>query len=615
MRRSLLIAALLGSTMLTPEPAEAQPPVVGFVAGALGVGAGAAATIGIATATGTAFAAGAAFGGSLLGGFLVKTVVAVGLSKLAQKLQSRPEVSQLPPSARMVNFAQPKVYAETVYGITRKGGPLGFTGFKNSRRYYVPILAAHPINGIVQHWLDERIVALNGNTNQNSSNVTTSPISGHGRVDVFTGDPGQTANPGLVSAFSEITSAHDFAGLAGAYLWAKRPPQENFTNIYPSGRQWAWAPVLEGKKDLYDPRDDTTKYENNAALVLANWITDKLGREVDWDEVSIESDVADELVTIKDGGVQPRWTLNGTISDEQEFEEQRALLAASCDAFIYERTDGKVGFTLGRWIEPTITLTPDDFDSLEITEGQWGGGAPDEVAVTYMEPINNWREAPSGTWIEEEVAKPIRDEPSLPLVNSHNQAARLNKRFAKAKRAKYQLRGQIGLMGYELLGGGENGKAHRFFRVNDGEGLDAVFEVGEIAKEGIATFTLEARSAEESDFAFDAATEEPDRPEYGEVENDGTLPTPSNVQGAALAASVIAVTWDAQADPIYDFEVRYRVTGAAEWKRDFAAPTATSIALSGFMTGETIEIQVRHTKLGIGSSDWEPDPALEVTTL
>jgi len=52
------------------------------------------------------------------------------------------------------------------------------------------------------------------------TNITTSPIANYGRIDVLDGASGQAANAGLVSAFTEITSAHDFAGLAGAVIWA-----------------------------------------------------------------------------------------------------------------------------------------------------------------------------------------------------------------------------------------------------------------------------------------------------------------------------------------------------------------------------------------------------------
>ncbi|CUI01131.1 fibronectin type III domain-containing protein [Leisingera aquaemixtae] len=507
----------------------------------------------------------------------------------------------------MVNFAQPVAYAEYVYGRARKGGPLGFTGFADGRRYYVPILAAHEIEGIVEHWLDERPVALTAEVEQSASNISTAPIAGHGRINVFTGAAGQVVDPGLEAAFTEITEAHDFKGLSGAVLWAKRPPQESFSKIYPNGRQWAYAPVFDGKNDLYDPRTGAKGYSNNAALVLADWVVNVLGRAVDWDEVADEADACDPLVMNAEGELQPRWTLNGTISDEQAYEDQRAQLAAACDAFIYERTDGKVGFTVGRWIEPTLTLTADDCFAVELSEGQWGADAPDEVSAVYVEPQNAWRETPSGTWVENAAAKPVRDEPQLYMVHNHNQASRLNKRIAKTKRARYQLRATIGMAGYEILGGREGGRAHRFIRVRSDEiGLDEYFEVGELAREGVGTFTLTANSVKPEDFDFDAATEEPERPKYGSVVSDSSIPVPSNFGGSAQDNGSILFTWDLQ-DAAYTQEVRYRPAGDSYWLTQQTSELATRIRIGGLVDGQAYEAQIRNRTSGAGASDWGPE--------
>ncbi|OWU80428.1 hypothetical protein [Phaeobacter sp. 22II1-1F12B] len=606
MKSKLLIAALLCTTALTPTTAEAGP-AVGFIAGALGVAQGAA------IAATAAYGLGATFASGAIGGFVVRTVVAVGLSALAAALAPTPSLP--PPAAQMVNFAQPVSYAQYVWGRTRKGGPIGFTGFTGGKRYYVPILAAHEIEGFVEHWLDERTTSLTAESDQLLSNVAATPMAGYGRINPFTGGSGQAVDAGLDAAFSEITSAHDFKGLAGAVIWAKRPPQASFTEIYPNGRQWAYAPVIDGKNDLFDPRDDSTGFKNNAALVLADWIVNVLGKSVDWDEVADEANASDVSITNAEAGTQPRWVLNGTLSDEQTFEDQRAQLAAACDAFIYERTDGKVGFTVGRWIEPTLTLGPDDFFAFEISEGQWGADAPDEVAAVYTEPENAWRETPSGTWVENDVAKPVKDEPQLFMITNHNQASRINKRLAKTKRAQYQLRGTLGMVGYEILGGRDNGRAQRFIRVVHPEmGIDEYFEIGELARENVSTFTLSANSVKPSDFDFDAALEEPARPAYGSVTNDGSVPAPTTFAGGALENGTILFTWDEQ-DAAYTQEIRYRETGETYWLSSQTAVSTDRHQLGGFADGVTIEAQIRNRSSGSGVSDWAPETPIEIETV
>lgn len=599
MRRSALVLALLASTALTPTRADALP-VVGFLAGAFGITAGASIA---------GFAAGAAFVSTAIGAFVMRTAVGIGLALLASKLSS-PAVAT--PSERMVNFAQTDVYAEWVWGTARKGGFIGFTGFTNSRRYYVPILAAHPIDAFVEHWLDERVVTLNSETSQSLSNIATAPIAGYGRINTFDGGAGQVADAGLVAAFDEVTEDFDFKGLSGAVIWAKRPPDSAFSSIYPNGRQWTYAPVIRGNPNVYDPRIDSTGFTDNAALVIADWIVSRLGRQVDWDEIAIEADAADVMVINGNGDDQRKWTLNGTLSDDQDFEDQRAQLCGACDAYIYERSDGRVGFWLGRWVEPTLTLTDEDFYSLEITEGSLGAGRPDEVAVTYVEPENAWVESPAGTWVERAVGYPTRQEPQLYLINNHNQASRMAKRLAKTGNAAFTLEGSIGLVGYELLGGAEGGRAHRFLRLeHTGLGYSGYIEIAGLTRDSAGVFKLSARSVLPSDFDFDAATEEPERPVYDSVTNDGSVPAPIGLNGGAFANGTIQFYWDAQ-EPAYTQEVRYRLAGEAYWLTAQTSESATVLQVTGFTDGDVIEAQIRNRTSGAGVSDWAPATPIEI---
>ena len=594
--RNKLLAALLA--ILVPTQAFAGP-VVAFAAGLLGVAGG------TALATTTAYLTASAFAQSFIGGLIVRTAISVGLAALAKALAPKPRLPT--PSDRMVNFAQPQAYMETVYGRTRKGGPIGFTGFVNSRRYYVPILAGHSINSFVEHWLDERVVTLNSETDQNLSNIATAPIAGYGRINTFDGGAGQVVDPGLDAAFTEITSAHDFKGLAGAVVWAKRPPQSIFSEVYPTGRQWMYAPVIEGKNTIYDPRNGgSTGYTNNAALVLADWIVNVLGQQVDWTEVATEADVSDEVVTNKELGTQKRWTINGTISDGDDFEDQRAQMAAACDAFIYERTDGKVGFKVGRWIAPTDTLTEADFFSLELTSGQWGSDAATEVVVTYTEPANSYRETPSGRWVEKTGVKTVTFEPALYMIDSHNQAARVAKRLAKVQNAKYRLRGTVGMIGYELIG-------KRFIRVKHTEmGIDEYFEVAELTREGPALFSITAVSSQSSDFDFDAATEEPTRPSYGQVTSADGIPDVSGLTATTVTGGGMDVSWTA-VDSSYTQQVRIRVQGDTNWYVYNVPEGQNYIRITGLIDGTTYEVQARNRTVALRPGNWKPDTPITNT--
>lgn len=607
MRRKLLVAALMASTaMVTPTQAKALP-VLGFVQGAASAIFGSAVLGGTVATTGflTGVSAGA-LGAGFLGTLGGRLLLSVGLSYLSQSLTPRPNIPE--PSATLANFAQPVSYAVTVYGRARLGGPLGFTGFQNStdvvtgtagaKRHYSPIIAAHPCHQIVTHFLDEREVEIDGD-----GLVTTPPMAGYYRIRPFLGQSGQTADAELVNSFTEITSAHDFAGLTGAHIWAKRPAQNLFSEIYPTGRQGAWTPVIDGKDTIYDPRTGSAGFTRNAGLIMADWIVNGLGQSVDWDEVEAEADASDVTVTNGDGGTQPKWRIDGRLSDDMEFEDQRAQMAAACDAWMYERADGKVGFKVGRYIEPTITLTEADFLSVEFTEGAWGRNAPTEVAAKYIEPANNWREAPSGAYVIDAGSRQVREEPQLFMVSSHNQAYRLNARIAKVKRPKYQFRGTLGMMGYFLRG-------HRFIRVQ-ALGIDEVFEVGELWRnEGGLSFDIAGNSVEAGDFE-PGADQEPDRPTFNKVASDDTIAAPTGLAGSAQDGSSILWTWDAQ-DASLMQQLRIRESGASDWLIvDVPAGQDYQIT-SGLVDGTTYEAQLRNRTSALRSSDWKPDAPINV---
>ena len=609
MLRRTLFAALLSTTMLT-SPAYAMPPVVAVV-GAITAAAAAATTFLLTTFTGLGVALGFGASAGFFGVFVTKLVVGIGLAALARALMPRPKIPD--PSDRMANFAQPVAYFETVYGRVRKGGPLGFTSFADSRRHYVVILASHRIKGVVRHFLDEWDFPLSS-VDPNGLVQDGRTIKGgrrHASIRTYRGTTNQSADPQLVSSFPEWTSSHDMSGLAYAALWARRPKSENFSDVFPNGRQWAYTPVIEGKDTIFDPRDGTEKYTNNAALVIADWVVTVLGKEVDWDEVAAEADWCDTLVPKKGGGTQRRWTINGVIDDQLEFEDVRAQFAGACDAFFYETPEGKVGFKVGRYDEPTITLTEDDFYSATITEGEWGIGAPNEVVGRYVEPENNYRETPTGTIRVDDEDRPIRDEIALYMIDNHNQACRVIKRLIRAKRSKYTITAVMKLVGYKMIG-------HRFVRIVHSQlGIDEVFEIARLTRseDGIV-FELEANSTQPSDWTFDPDEEEPTQPAYGKVTAIPDDLDPTNITASTETlggVAGVAVQWTPAQDTS-GHQVRHRLVGATDWIESENLMNVTSRFVGPLEDQQTYQFQVRSTSgnLGAPRSEWLPITPLQV---
>lgn len=632
MRRRLLALAL-ATTCLTPVQAEAGP-VIQFIGGAINALtglAGGALAAGGAGAVG-AWSAGFSFGSFFTGGIGAvagRVLLSVGLTALTAA--AMPQMPTLRPSDQMTNLAQPISYFAYVYGRCRAGGPVGFSKAKNGRRWYVPILAAHEIEGIQEHWLDEWTTSIAspgtyaaGNLNTVTQDATVTlpsyfaysddgELKSTGYIAPFLGAPGQTANADLVAEFDEVTTGWNFKGLAGAVVYAVRVRPEKFSKYYPNGRQWIYAPVIDGHNNIYDPRSDTAGFSRNAALIIANWATEVLGQNVDWDEVAIEADACDVLVTDRNGNTAPRWQIGGRLGLEQSYEAMRQQLGIACDAFFYERTDGKVGFRVGRWIAPDVTLTEGDFYASDLQQGESGASAPNEISVLYTEPDNRWREMPTGTYVLPVTGEnPVRVQPSATFVTNHNQAWRIGYRSLKAQRAAWRLSGTIGLIGYELIG-------KRFFDYVDPATAETIhFEIGKLERTGPATFEIEAVSVEEADFSPVAANDEPARPAISNTEDSNVIPALADVAAAALDGGAVSVTWTPPGRlDLYQI-VRWRVPDG-EWQFAVAAVDSAALTIPGLSDGQEYLIQAANatgaTTATVEDADWQPAAAISVTAV
>ena len=276
--RRLIIAALLSTTALVGSADRAHAgPVAAFLGGFLNaLGAG-------------TFLSSAAFVGSWTAGFsaaswltggsiLARVVVAVGLSALAQGLMPKPQMPQMPqPAEAQANYAQDVTFCDFVYGEVRKGGPYAFSAFSSAaflwfpayaRRHYGIIIAAHPTEGPVAHYLDDIEVEIAA-----SGLVTTPPMANFGLIRTFNGGAGQVANPIWREIFPEVTAAHNFAGISYAGIVARRAGVSDAATVYTTGREWAYAPVWRGENRILDPRTGLRGWTTKAALVIADIAT------------------------------------------------------------------------------------------------------------------------------------------------------------------------------------------------------------------------------------------------------------------------------------------------------------------------------------------------------
>lgn len=634
MRKTLLIAVLLGTTALTaPTPARAGP-VIPFIQGVV-MGIAGTAPLSAIPWLGGSFGVGASIGVAIagfLGTTLGSLLFSIGTSALLQSLTSLPK-----PSQQLTTFAQPSAPMEFGYGEVRKAGAFGLrSGFKDDVTHRVITIAAHPTEGPVSHWLDLRQVQVN-----DAGDVATEPYMRDGFVNLsagdytngqhqltsgqsfvnlrtYTGGAGQQVDPILEYYVSGVTSAHDFKGHSYAAISLRRAGGKS-GEVYSQGQGSQYAPVWRMWNEIRDPRDESIGYSNNWALCFAHWLTAVRGFEVNWDHVAFEANVADEVVTNAEGGQQARWTFNHVFNYGQDFAEILPHFLGPANGFIFEQQDGKLGFYSGYWQEPEITLTDADFLSLSVQRGNYGLSPITEYVGEYREPANNYLETPSGAVVVDDSAKRNTKVVELLGSSSHNQTTRVLKQLAAADRAEFQLDGQVGLIGYEIAAG-RDGRPHRFVRV-ESEMLGVSFDAELVRLEGSpdgVTFRIELASVQKEDFDFVAATDEPTRPALNNAAIAESDPVPEilglaaqAVQGAGGVAQ-IEWTWP-EAPTGYSPSLRLRESGGT-WQA-FNLVEGETRYVQTAQDGASVEGQIRATSTGNRVSAYKPDTPLTIVAV
>ncbi|WP_371398917.1 hypothetical protein [Marinovum algicola] len=637
LRKRALAMALVCSTALTaPSQAAAEPVTLFFQGFLAATGFYGAAGGAVATALGGAAAAGAAVGGFLFGTLAGRVLLSLALSAVVNLLTPQPEIPR--PSAQFANYVQPISPFERVYGEVKKGGVMAFrSGIRDKQKHMVITVAAHPCEGPQAHFLDLREVTLAKGSAFDGvmldHEVITKPYKfddpPRSRVSIrpFTGAPGQVADPILVSTFTEFTAAHDFAGHSGVAYYCREVPQEDFLEVYPSGREAVYTGIWRGWNEIYDPRSDATGWSQNWALCLAHELVNVWGLDVDWDRVAVEADICDALVTNGDGGTQKRWTFNHTFTDDQDFQTVIAQFLGAADGYLWQRPDGKVDFYAGRWLAPTLALEARDFFSCQVIDGNQGLNPKTEYWAEYREPDNGYRETPSAAWVVDAEAGRNAQQLALYPIDSHNQVLRVLKPLARAERARFKITGTIGLIGYELIGGRDNdaggtaGLAHRFVTVSHPVLGEAVIcEVAKVERmAGGNSFTVELISTAEEDRQFVAATEEPARPSYNAADVEGTDPidTIDDLAGTAVSGTggVAQINWTWTApDSSLSPDLRLREQGG-DWQL-VSLPSGTgSFLQTGLIDGATYQAEIRSRHRSNRVGEWRPLTPVEVVAV
>ncbi len=256
----------------------------------------------------TAVIAGQAISGSMIASAIFQSIATFALSSLVSSVfgkDSAPKQDrdfsgfQAEAQGRLQVVRSAVATRKIVYGEVMVSGPLVYaetTGSSNEYLHMVIPLAPHECASIEEVWFgDEKVGELDG-----SGNVTTGRFATWARIKKHLGTSGEAADADLVAeSAGKWTTDHKLSGITYVYVRLKWSQ-----SIWPGGIPNVKC-LVRGKKVL-DTRDSVTRYSNNWALVVRDYLRTAAtegGLGADADEVddtafSTAANVCDERVTM-----------------------------------------------------------------------------------------------------------------------------------------------------------------------------------------------------------------------------------------------------------------------------------------------------------------------------
>ena len=245
------------------------------------------------------------------------------------------------------NDAQiPVVYGRRKVGITRVF--IESSGTNNEYLYVAGVVCEGEIEEIEQIFIDDKVVIFNGDLDDGvvreveDGDLNFYKSSSHIQIQAFYGTDSQVASSVLTPSIN-WTSNHRLRGvcyIAFRFKWN----QDMFSSI-PDVKV-----ILKGKK-VYDPRDTTTKYSQNSALVLLDYLRNtRYGKglpddafESDFASFKTSADEADTLIVPRTEIVTPvagitKQDFNGYYNDKTTFFLNKSFSSTDKITSISNRT-------------------------------------------------------------------------------------------------------------------------------------------------------------------------------------------------------------------------------------------------------------------------------------
>lgn len=330
------------------------------------------------------------------------------------------------------------IYLKWVFFHAKKVGARHF-------RYFAFVVAGHRCAGNPTWMLNDEVVTVDG-----SGVVTSGKYAGKVRLWFQRGLASETANATFVSECDgKWTVNHRGDGLAMIYMKAE------MTDAVVEAGFCTPSPVIDGKDDIFDYRDDSAGFTSNATLVAYDWmrmpredggfgIADNEVPDADW--LSAQANVCDEDVS-----GEPRYALAGIIVTGAEPAGVRDTLVINM-AGSYTFSEGKHFIRPGYWVPPSEVLEEKDLaGAIQFQPFLPEDAAANEVQGSFIDPDASYQPMPFPMQTTDPPPTNIRQmDLDLAWITSPHRAARVAQIMLRRAQCEKQGSWPMNIMGLRV---------------------------------------------------------------------------------------------------------------------------------------------------------------------
>lgn len=514
------------------------------------------------------------------------SLVMMGLKMLLAPKPGRPPAPQDP--GTRVTSRQPIAPRRVIYGQSRVGGTVVYmhSSENNAVLSQVIVFTGHEVEEIGDIYFNEELVPFDAVTGVPTAGTK---YAGFASIEKRLGTSGQSAFAGLLGiAGSGWTADHRLDGCACIFVnlvWSQEKFPQGIPNI---------TAVIKGRK-VYDPRSALTAWSANAALCIADYLTNTdfgLGcdyaSEIDEDALIAAANVCDEDVTTRSGAVENRYECNGSFTVERKPVDVLDQLTGSMAGHL-AFSGGVWKIVAGAWVAPTLSFDEDDLRApLKIQTLLSRRDNFNAVKGTYISADNFWQPTDfpavtSATYEAQDGGERVYQDVTLDFTTSTSAAQRIARIHLRRARQPLTIQTRLALRAWAAVVGdvvsitnARMGWSDKAFEIQDmamsfadgGESGVGALEVDVTLRETVATiYDWTASDETTADPAPNTTLPDVFNPlppvALTVVEEMYDTRTASGVKARAV------MSWTASPDAFVtsggSYQPEYRVIGATNW--------------------------------------------------